>query len=133
VDISRAGILNIVFWKGLDLRPNHEDKEMRLSTANSKDVEENGFRKGNAMSSCCIRVGLAGEDKMRHLRARCSYQLASKGTYQNIAYGHIESNLKADTHCLSLTQARLNSQTKSFLACLSIKPAFQYLLSCGTL
>lgn len=133
MDISRAGVLNILFWKGLDLRLNQEEKEMRLPTANSKEVEENGFRMGNTMSSCCIRVWLAGEDKMRPLRARCSYQLASKGTYQNIAYGHIESGLKADTHSLSLTQARLNSQPKNFLACLSIKPAFQYLLSCGTL
>jgi len=84
VDDSSVGRLEMTFWKGVYLRAEREadGEAMAEVDLNEKEESEMGVEAVAEKRACILRVWVEEEDGMRHLRATCSYQLASEGTTQ---------------------------------------------------
>jgi len=84
VNDSSVGRLEMTFWKGVYLRAEREaDGEATVEVdANEKEESEMGVEAVAEKRACILRVWVEEEDRMRHLRATCSYQPASEGTTQ---------------------------------------------------
>lgn len=77
------GRLEMTFWKGVYLRAEREadGKAMVEVGANENEESEVEVEAVAEKRACILRVWLDEEDGMRHLRATCSYQPASEGTF----------------------------------------------------
>jgi hypothetical protein len=81
VDDSSVGRLEMTFWKGVYLRAEREADGKAMVEVGANEESEVGVEAVAEKRACILRVWLDEEDGMRHLRATCSYQPASEGTF----------------------------------------------------